>query len=48
VELARLGPRPPVLDDRDIPELPDLDSAVNDRMTWQGLVVDLGAEHASA
>jgi ribulose-5-phosphate 4-epimerase/fuculose-1-phosphate aldolase len=48
VELARLGARPPALDDRDIAELPDLGSAFNDRMTWQALVADLGEERAPA
>jgi ribulose-5-phosphate 4-epimerase/fuculose-1-phosphate aldolase len=42
VELARLGAKPPELDDRDLRELPDLGSSFNDEMAWRALVAGLG------
>lgn len=41
LELARLGARPPVVEECDLDELPDLGAAFNDRLAWQALVADL-------
>ena len=44
VTLAQLAASPPPLPAADLAELPDLGSRLNDQLTWQSLVAELGSE----
>lgn len=41
VQLAQLGAHPPVIDGRDLADLPDLGSTFNETLAWQALVAEL-------
>lgn len=43
VELARLGARPPSVEERDLAELPDLGSAFNDGFVWRAHLAEVRA-----